>query len=93
MTDDLRIKTRVLIARARQTQLADSEGDWRSMMSRLADRLEAVLEMDPPDGWFTFGSHAGQSSIGLLEFSDELDEFGLPRWERHVQATPERSRS
>lgn len=38
-----------------------------------------------PDGWFPFGSHAPYPWVGLLEFSDEKDESGLPLWERPVQ--------
>lgn len=35
----------------------------------------------PPEGWFVLGSHVGFE--GPLEFSDALDEAGLPLWERH----------
>lgn len=36
----------------------------------------------PPDGWYEFGTHAGWVNIPMLEFSEERDEAGMPRWER-----------
>lgn len=40
-------------------------------------------QVSPPDGWFTFGSHAGVDFIGRLEFwGEEFSEDGLPIWER-----------
>lgn len=36
---------------------------------------------EPPEGWFTFGHHADQPAV-VLEFSSEVDEDGLPLWER-----------
>ena len=41
----------------------------------------------PPDGWFYMGSHVGAPWLNL-EFSEEMDETGLPLWERPVQHTP-----
>jgi len=40
----------------------------------------------PPDGWFGFGTHIEFG--GPLEFSDEVDDSGMPKWERHVEAPP-----
>lgn len=34
----------------------------------------------PPEGWFDFGTHV--DIPGPLEFSSEVDESGVPRWER-----------
>lgn len=34
----------------------------------------------PPAGWFPFGSHAGTSVP--VEFSAELDDAGMPLWEK-----------
>lgn len=39
----------------------------------------------PPDGWFTFGSHAPYPWTGRLEFSTETDGGGMPLWERPIQ--------
>lgn len=36
--------------------------------------------LPPPPGWFTFGTHV--DSDVSLEFSKELDEDGLPFWEK-----------
>lgn len=42
-----------------------------------------------PEGWFTFGHHADQPTV-VLEFSSEVDEDGLPLWERpKVEETEE----
>lgn len=41
-----------------------------------------------PDGWFPFGSHAPYPWVGRMEFSDEKDDAGMPRWERPVQGEP-----
>jgi hypothetical protein len=35
----------------------------------------------PPPGWYTFGYHADVPSV-VLEFSEETDAEGFPRWER-----------
>ena len=40
-----------------------------------------MTNFQPPEGWFVFGSHVGFD--GPLEFSEALDETGMPRWERH----------
>lgn len=40
----------------------------------------------PPEGWVAYGSHYDSSLCdvpGPLDFSDEQDEAGFPRWERH----------
>lgn len=42
--------------------------------------------VEPPAGWFTFGSHLDYR--GLLEFSDEFDEGGYPRFERPSAKDP-----
>mgnify|MGYP001079237585 CR=1 FL=1 len=34
----------------------------------------------PPRGWHPFGTHAGVP--GLMEFSEALDDAGMPMWER-----------
>lgn len=41
---------------------------------------------EPPSGWYVFGTHAGWDAehVPLLEFSEELDEAGMPYWERPV---------
>lgn len=36
---------------------------------------------EPPEGWYTFGTHVDVTS-GKLDFSSELDEDGFPLWER-----------
>lgn len=38
----------------------------------------------PPSGWYAFGTHAGWDSkdIPPLEFSEEVDEAGMPLFER-----------
>lgn len=36
--------------------------------------------VEPPDGWFVFGSHVDFG--GQMEFSGETTEDGLPKWER-----------
>jgi hypothetical protein len=43
--------------------------------------------VEPPEGWFIFGTHV--DTPGPLEFSEELDEGGLPRWERPVASGDE----
>lgn len=39
-----------------------------------------------PDGWFAFGSFTDFGWLPL-EFSDTLDDAGMPLWERPVQLT------
>jgi hypothetical protein len=80
--DDVRVRTSELIAEARENIPRDLS-DWANLSMRLASRLETILEMSPPDGWFMTGSHVGFD--GPLEFSDTLDGDGLPRWERHPE--------
>lgn len=46
--------------------------------SRPAARQQWI---EPPDGWFSFGSHVGCPWIPL-EFSEETDEGGNPLFER-----------
>lgn len=51
--------------------------DWR--------RAQLERQMNPPEGWFVFGTHVGPDDP-LVEFSEELDpEDGLPMWERPMQ--------
>lgn len=40
--------------------------------------------LNPPEGWFPFGYHAGHDPLDApeLEFSAEVGEDGLPLWER-----------
>ena len=40
----------------------------------------------PPVGWFAFGTHIDRP--GPLEFSVELDETGMPLWERPARLAP-----
>ncbi len=40
-----------------------------------------AAEGSPPDGWFPFGSHLDFK--GPMEASAELDDGGIPKWERH----------
>lgn len=42
---------------------------------------------EPPEGWFNFGTHVDHD--GPIEFSDEKDDAGMPKWER--PAEPERT--
>jgi hypothetical protein len=37
---------------------------------------------DPPNGWYTFGTHAVWDAVPPLEFSDETGEDGMPLFER-----------
>lgn len=37
--------------------------------------------VDPPEGWVPFGTHA-YPHAPPLEFSEELDDGGTPKWER-----------
>lgn len=55
----------------------------RFSMEDWLDALEACWQQGPPDGWFEFGSHV--EFDGPMEFSTEVGEDGLPRWERHVE--------
>lgn len=50
-------------------------------------QAEKARTTTPPDGWFYMGSHVGAPWLNL-EFSEEMDETGLPLWERPVQHTP-----
>lgn len=46
--------------------------------------------LNPPDGWFAYGSHVGFD--GPLEFSEEVDPNDhLPLWERHPDMKNEQS--
>ena len=38
----------------------------------------------PPEGWHDLGTHADRPDANL-EFSTEVDENGLPRWERLIE--------
>jgi hypothetical protein len=40
----------------------------------------SVEWQEPPEGWFTFGTHIDQPI--RLEFSTETGEDGIPLWER-----------
>lgn len=51
-----------------------------------ADRQLAEAELTPPAGWFVFGTHVDRP--GPLDFSDEVDEAGMPLWERPHQSAP-----
>lgn len=41
-----------------------------------------VVWVEPPEGWFTFGTHVDQPV--KLEFSEDTSEDGLPLWERPI---------
>lgn len=78
-----------LIEEARAT-MRRQEWAPAGLLIRLADALEAAEKAHtttPPDGWFYMGSHVGATWLNL-EFSEEMDETGLPLWERPVQHTP-----
>jgi hypothetical protein len=59
--------------------------DWIERARAAQTAFDQILSPEPyqspPDGWFVFGSHVGFE--GPLEFSEELDGEGYPRWERH----------
>jgi hypothetical protein len=38
--------------------------------------------IEPPKGWYIFGTHV--DVIVMLEFSEEVDNDGLPKWERPI---------
>ena len=45
--------------------------------------------VQPPNGWYAFGTHAGWDEVPPLEFSDETGEDGLPLFERPAaKSTP-----
>ena len=53
--------------------------------------FRAIRHTDPPVGhaWYHFGTHTNGLPNGImLVFSDEVDETGLPLWERLVTAPP-----
>ena len=89
---------RDLIERARQVTEARYEGQPICQDAKLGfvdGAVWAVFEAaqtptTPPDGWFTFGSHAPYPWIERLEFSDEVDEAGMPLWERPLPPWPGR---
>lgn len=79
------------------TEQMDEKDDERAGRSRwpfpYLNPDEPAPDLDPeqrfghefrpaPEGWFTFGTHAG--SDVRLEFSSELDETGDPLWERPI---------
>ena len=51
----------------------------------IASEKNAVRAFQAPGGWFVFGSHLDFD--GPLQFSVELTEDGLPRWERPLPLT------
>jgi hypothetical protein len=49
------------------------------------DGFPSIRSMvDPPEGWFHVGTHANDITINV-DFSDALDEDGLPLWERPTE--------
>lgn len=54
-----------------------SYDDMRIAGNALLDALQSF----PPDGWFYFGSHAPYPWLSV-EFSSEVDDTGMPLWER-----------
>jgi hypothetical protein len=97
ITDDL---ARLLYEAANAVELSDDTlacSTWDDILTqgpevvyeetmRQAFAVRALLaQAAPPDGWFQFGSHAGEEFGWLdLEFSTEVSDDGLPRWERPV---------
>lgn len=57
----------------------------REKFGKPSHRFASERNVDPPSGWYVFGTHAGWSSddIPRLEFSGE-DEAGMPLFERPV---------
>lgn len=41
------------------------------------------MYVEPPPGWFTFGTHVNEPGVEL-EFSVELDDEFFPLWERPI---------
>jgi hypothetical protein len=49
----------------------------------VADFEAIIVERTRLEGWVPFGTHAPFSGlIEHIEFSDEVDEVGMPKWER-----------
>lgn len=42
---------------------------------------------EPPPGWSAFGHHANDNPVPSIVFSKEVDEAGMPLWERPVNIT------
>lgn len=64
-------------------------------LARLVTGVEVLIERHSdeagaqvPSGWYAFGTHAGWTPEDLegldLQFSQQVDEAGLPLWERRV---------
>lgn len=51
----------------------------------IASENKAIRALQAPGGWFYFGSHLDFD--GPLQFSIELSEDGLPKWERPLPLT------
>lgn len=65
------------------------EGGGRELMAsslgRIVDKPKPIPGFkEPPSGWYTFGTHAGWNTgeVPRLEFSEDVDEAGMPYWER-----------
>lgn len=59
--------------------LAASQGDSTRALRLAVHDAVAFQRMDPPPGWFVFGTHAGLGTE--LEFHGR-DAVGMPVWER-----------
>lgn len=44
---------------------------------------EVETAPEPPEGWFHFGTHVDHD--GPIEFSDDTDDAGMPKWERPAE--------
>lgn len=66
--------------------LYEPSGTSEYTLAQQADEILALVKgNEPPGGWFHFGSHVDWA--GDLEFSEEVGEDGLPRWERPLPLT------
>lgn len=72
---------------AKAIQVETWEPSCRAAAEAAFRVFEKAHTTTPPDGWFYMGSHVGAPWLNL-EFSEEMDETGLPLWERPVQHTP-----
>lgn len=44
--------------------------------------MSALSPLGPPPGWYTFGTYADPESTVAVVFSTEVDDAGVPLWER-----------
>lgn len=62
----------------RGIEIIDHEAEVEKESTR-----EVETAPEPPEGWFNFGTHVDHD--GPIEFSDEKDDAGMPKWERPVE--------